>query len=248
MITFITALYEEAKSIINTYKMKKRLDETFFQYFASPEAELIITGSGYSNAYKTVSRHFSLRNPSENDIVVNVGICGASSDYTVGELYYINRLTYINRINDCVFYRTYYPDLLYKNSFKQSFISSYSKVVTDSSELNGLVDMESGAIYDSLSSFFSPDRMFFFKVVSDITSEKTGFSNIDINIGSGGLGKWNALTGDITDLTQYIPDLIFYTIGTKQEAEPLTGKYYVRPGNSEDYNAVLSWLQSHPNQ
>ncbi|MCQ2466205.1 MAG: hypothetical protein MJ166_01670 [Clostridia bacterium] len=175
MITFITALYEEAKSIINTYKMKKRLDETFFQYFASSEAELIITGSGYSNAYKAVTRHFSLREPSIDDIVINVGICGASSDYSVGELYYINR------INDCVFDRTYYPDLLYKSSFRQTAVSSFNKVVTNTDEVSGLVDMEAGAIYDALSAYFSPDRVFFFKVVSDITSANTDFSRVDID-------------------------------------------------------------------
>ena len=174
MITFITALYEEAKSIINTFKMKKRLDETFFQYFASSEAELIITGSGYTNVYKAVTRHFSLRAPSVNDIVVNIGICGASEGFDVGNLYYINR------INDTVFNRTYYPDLLYKNKFNQSFVNSSNKVIHEKN-LNGLFDMESGALYDSLSSYFSPDRMFFFKVVSDIVSHETDFSRINID-------------------------------------------------------------------
>lgn len=173
MITYITALYEEAKIIIDKYKMKKRLDETFFQYFASSDAELIITGVGYPNVFKSISRHFSLRVPSSNDIVVNIGICGSTINDSISNLYYINKIT------DSVFDRYYYPDLLFKNSFNQASVTSYKSLCDKTDDL--LADMEAAPLYEALSSFFSPDRVFFFKIVSDYIGVKTDFSKISIS-------------------------------------------------------------------
>ena len=107
MITFVTAIYDEARPFIERLGLKKVSDETFYQYFASDEYEVVITGVGSIRALRNCSRHFAVHEPSSGSVVINVGICGAS-DSPVGSLFLIEKIT------DEVSGKTYYPDLLFK--------------------------------------------------------------------------------------------------------------------------------------
>ena len=158
MITFVIAMYEEARPFIEILGLKKRAEEHQYQHFVSDGFEVVIVGEGLVPAIRNCSRHFALHEPRYDDIVVNVGICGSSFG-NIGDLFMIDKIT------DDHTGKTYYPDILYKNDFTRSSITSVDHVMSDG---EGLYDMEASMLYEALIPYFTLERMFFFKVISDI--------------------------------------------------------------------------------
>lgn len=72
MIYLVFALKAEAQAFID-----KKLD-----------LDITISGIGSKNMYNATKKIVKLMD--ENDIIVNVGICGASKEFTIGELLYID--------------------------------------------------------------------------------------------------------------------------------------------------------------
>ena len=91
MITFVTAIYEEARPFIEILGLKKRADEHMYQHFVSDGFEVVIVGEGQVSALRNCSRHFALNEPSSDSIVINVGICGSSFG-NIGDIYLINKI------------------------------------------------------------------------------------------------------------------------------------------------------------
>ncbi len=75
MIYLVFALKAEAQAFID-----KKLD-----------INITISGIGSKNMYNATKK--ILKQMDENDIIVNVGICGASKEFTIGELLHIDMLT-----------------------------------------------------------------------------------------------------------------------------------------------------------
>lgn len=157
MITFVTAIYDEARPFIERLGLKKVSDETFYQYFASDEYEVVITGVGSIRALRNCSRHFAVHEPSSGSVVINVGLCGAS-DSPVGSLFLIEKIT------DEVSGKTYYPDLMFKEDFSHS---SLTTTIKPKKEGTGLYDMEASAVYEASYPYYTLERIIFFKIVSD---------------------------------------------------------------------------------
>lgn len=169
MITFITALYPEAKALIQTLQLKKVPSEPLYQLYEGDAARLIITGAGIISAATTVARHFAkYPSDSEQDLVINLGIAGYvyanHASATVGDLFLVSKIT------DYSTGRTFYPDLLYRHSFRLLPVITTPTVYTDNSCFTEetLVDMEASALYQALLPHCSPDRMLFFKIISDL--------------------------------------------------------------------------------
>ena len=168
MITIITALYPEAKGLIHCLNLKKNSKETLYQLFEGEEFRLVITGAGMIPAATVTARHFTKYPSSGQDIVINLGIAGGSfpsgTESRIGDLFLVSKIT------EQPTGRTFYPDLLYRHSFRIGEIITAATACYDNSTLvdNVLVDMEASALYQALLPHFSPDRMFFFKVISDI--------------------------------------------------------------------------------
>ena len=172
MITFITALYPEAKGLISRLSLKKNSEETLYQLFEGEEFRLIITGSGMISAAAVTARHFAkYPSSSGHDIVINFGIAGGCFSRD-GDTH-IEDLFLISKIMEQPTGRTFYPDLLYRHSFRLGEVITSATVCHDNSTLvdNILIDMEASALYQALLPHVSPDRMFFFKVVSDIPGQ-----------------------------------------------------------------------------
>lgn len=164
MITFVTAIYEEARPFIELLGLKKRADEHMYQHFVSDGYEVVIVGEGHVSSLRNCSRHFALHEPSADSIVINVGICGSSFG-NIGDIYLINKITDENTG------RTYYPDLIYKHDFPQHSITT---VIYPKSSGEGLFDMEASALYEAFVPYFTLERMFFIKIVSDV------FDGVDV--------------------------------------------------------------------
>jgi len=176
MITLIFALYPEAKSFIQTLHLKKNASETHYQLYEGEDLHLLITGAGLINAAACVARHFSLHPSTPSDFIINIGTAGyvpmdvtttfSDSSVQPGDLFLITKIT------EQMTGRTFYPDILYRNPFRKLSLTTVATPATNASlfPAGSLVDMEASALYQALLPFFSPDRMFFLKIVSDILS------------------------------------------------------------------------------
>ncbi|MHD0316414.1 5'-methylthioadenosine/S-adenosylhomocysteine nucleosidase family protein [Fusobacterium sp. THCT1E2] len=176
MIYVAVALTAEAKPLITYFKLKRDNEIKKYQVFKNEEIILIITGSGMMQGAIGTTYVLSSLNIREEDIFVNLGICGAVKEiFQVGDIVLCNKIT--NNGNG----KSFYPDMLFRHKFKEGALESFFHVVDKSmeSEIKGeLVDMEGAGIYEAASLFFSQHQINIIKIVSDyldntgITAEK----------------------------------------------------------------------------
>lgn len=172
MITFITALYPEAKGLIERLNLKKQPAETLYQLFEGEQVRLLITGTGMISAATATARHFTRYPGTGQDIVVSLGVAGyvpgSIGNARIGDLFLASGLT------EAATGRTFYPDFLYQHTFSTLPLTTVPVVCEDNSTFveEALIDMEASALYQALLPHISPDRMFFFKVISDIPGHK----------------------------------------------------------------------------
>lgn len=99
-----------------------------------------------------------LKNLSSNDHVTNIGVCAGEN---IGQIYLCNKI-----IGD----KTYYPDILIKNSLEQKQIKTVNYVVAPDEVANNpdtLFDQEAAIIYKESQKYISPHQISFLKIVSD---------------------------------------------------------------------------------
>lgn len=168
MIYFLTALYYEAEDIISHYRMKKVMEASKFQVFKG-ENELLVV-SGTSGIKAVVAATYLLNNfkYNEDDIFVNVGICGAvNSDFSEGEIILCNKLI------DSFSKKAFYPDILFRHSFNEGTLESFACTVGKDTKQNidaDIVDEEGTFVYEAVSMFLKPHNIHVIKIVSDILS------------------------------------------------------------------------------
>ncbi len=161
MIYIITALKPEAQAFVDFYKLQKEKLSNF-TIFRNSKIMLIISGLGISNARvatQTLINHFDI---TDDDIYLNIGICGASTKYEIGQLLEIGSVVY--------------KDIDY--SFKEA--KEIVCLDTEASENSyEIVDMESYGFYDAVIHNPAIKSFYIFKVVSDhfkpneVTKDKT---------------------------------------------------------------------------
>lgn len=178
MIIITTALYCEAKALIEKFGLKKDTSNTRFQVFMDREKEmlLVITGvgsiaaaaavSGVCARYEDTQGALSGYKSGTADFLVNIGTC--SGQQAEGTIYICNKIT------ELATGRTFYPDMLYRHPFRETQITTVMKVLK-SGELpccgkDALFDMEAAAVYQAGAYFFGPHQMSFIKVISDNAS------------------------------------------------------------------------------
>jgi len=156
MIYLITALDAEAKPLCDHYRLKRDSSLPYTLY-RNDEIVLLVSGIGKANAMMALSALLGWRIPEAGDILVNIGICGAPSEYTIGEALLIHQIFEGER--------HYYPDILYSHTLREVSlvcIDSPQSIVRDYP-----VDMESGAVFQAASRFFKLHQIAFIKIVSD---------------------------------------------------------------------------------
>lgn len=159
MLYFVCAFYNEAKPIINFYKLKRVNENRYFQVFENEDIKLIISGIGKINSATSVSHIVSKYGISDEDIILNIGICG-SKERNIGET------VLINKIHDIETGRDYYPDILINHQFKEGILETFSKPVVDC-DIQDICDMEGSGFFKASSKFFSPHQIQLIKIVSD---------------------------------------------------------------------------------
>lgn len=172
MLYIVTALKPEAQAFVDKYKLKKsKLKD--FTLFSNDSMMLIISGIGVENAAQatqTLINHYDI---TDDDIYLNIGICGANTKYEIGSLLEIGSLVY---------------------NHKTKVLNSPSELTltclnTESSDdTYDIVDMESFGFYDAVMHSPAIKNYHILKVVSDnfepqkVTKENTKsllFNTID---------------------------------------------------------------------
>lgn len=167
MLFLAFALYWEAAPWLRTLSAKRLPEFTKEQVFlAETEAEptaVIITGSGPVPAAAALSRVLAQLAPKEGDLFANIGSCGCP-DGSVP----VGRTVLIHRLLEAATGRSFYPDLLYVHSFPEHSLTTQALPQREADGPAGMLyDMEAAALFQAALPFFSTERMFFFKTVSD---------------------------------------------------------------------------------
>lgn len=163
MIYIVTALKPEAQAFIDKFKFNKKKLGIFY-IFTNERITIIISGLGVSKAKDATKLLIESFETSDKDIFLNVGICGASKSYDVGELIEISSINYENK------------NYLLNSRNKSTIVCSKTEV---SDYIYELADMESFGFYEAVSESKKIKNSYIFKVVSDnfepknVTKEKT---------------------------------------------------------------------------
>ena len=150
MLYIVIALKSEAQAFVDKYKLSKsKIGD--FSVFSNSQIMLIISGLGVMNstrATQTLINHYDI---TDDDIYLNVGICGASEAYSIGELIQIGEIHYQHH------------KVTLENDGKT--IRCLDEEVTQN--LGEIVDMESYGFYDAVIHSPAIKNFYILKVVSD---------------------------------------------------------------------------------
>ena len=170
MIYIFTALYCEAHIFIRHFNLIKDQESTWFQLFLNETAgiRLAVTGVGEIAAAAVVGSVCSVYKPTQNDLLLNIGICAHTTKN--------DGIFLCNKIVEKTTGRTFYPDLLYRHNFVEGTIVTGMQPYhanNDTTQMpvdtfaETLYDMEAAAVYQTGIHFFGPHQMVFLKIVSD---------------------------------------------------------------------------------
>ncbi|QSZ40696.1 hypothetical protein GJV85_00690 [Sulfurimonas aquatica] len=172
MLYFVIALKSEAQAYVDRYKLKKSKLNSF-SLFENEQIRLIVSGIGVTNSRLATQSLINQYDITDDDIYINVGICGATDKYEIGTLIQIGRVTYDN--SSYIF-----------NNKKRSIVCLDEEA---SDTKYDIVDMESFGFYDSVIHSPAIKNFHIIKIVSDhfepesITKEDTKaliFNQIDV--------------------------------------------------------------------
>ena len=150
MTYIVTALKPEAQAFVDFYKLaKSKLGG--FTVFSNANIKLIVSGLGVKNAREatqTLINHYDI---TDDDVYLNVGICGASRVYEIGSLLEIGSIVYDGK----------------ERVFNEKKRRLHCLDEESSSDEHDLVDMESYGFYDAVVHSPAIKNFYVFKVVSD---------------------------------------------------------------------------------
>lgn len=203
MIYIFTALYPEARPIIQYFKLIKDTENTRFQVFCNEENGicLTITGTGSIAAATAVASICTEYGIKAHDFLINIGTCAGrnvgihpavSEKNDKRDKEVLGKILLCNKITEQATGKTFYPDILYCHSFDEAGIITGSRLLDNKNgNANGvwaktadfsrdinqqeivLYDMEAAAIYQAGAYFFGPHQMSFLKIVSDAGAAST---------------------------------------------------------------------------
>jgi len=96
MLFILFALKSEAQAFVDKFKLKKKKDLNYTLFYNN-HITAIVSGVGVLNASNAVSFLLNNYTIDSDDIFINIGICGASNEYKIGELIQISQVNYKNR-------------------------------------------------------------------------------------------------------------------------------------------------------
>lgn len=164
MIHIFTALYPEAKPLIQALCLKKRAAQTHYQQFLSEEGDLslTITGVGPMQAAAVTASVLTDFDAGAQDQLLSLGTAAALTACPAS-MYHVNKIT------DAATKRDFYPDMLLNTGVTEASLITGAKLYTkqESGYAADLYDMEAAAVYQAASMFLGPHQMNFLRIVTD---------------------------------------------------------------------------------
>ena len=228
MLIIAAALYSEAKPFIDYLALKKDTSCHHCQVFRNKDTALYLTGTGPMNAAIKSAVFLATEPVADTDYFLNIGVCGAATEKERNNIL-LGTPVLCNKIIEHASGNTYYPDVLYKHPFQEGtvissyqfmtweMVNAYFKDISPPLRNTGLssmffADMESSALYQSVSCFFKLNRMFFIKVVSDYISpaaaEQRLVASEDVS---------NLLKEQVGNILNWLEDIMASTPGRPAE-------------------------------
>lgn len=160
MIYIQTALKSEAQAIVEKFKLKKFIINSYTT-FKNGNIILIISGIGVQNTKKAISNLTNNFDIKVDDTILNIGICGANEKFEISQLIQISAISYKNK-------------LVKLNNATKNTITCLDYECSENQY--DIVDMESFGFYEATKEM---KNVKIFKVVSDhfnpqdVSKEKT---------------------------------------------------------------------------
>jgi len=150
LIYIVIALKSETQAFVERYKLQKtKLKE--YTLFFDENIRLIISGMRVVNAREATQALINQYDITDNDLYLNVGICGAREEYPIGSLLEIGEVIYNGIVH----------------SFKKGKKSIVCVDETVSENIYEIVDMESYGFYDAVLHNPAIKNFHILKIVSD---------------------------------------------------------------------------------
>lgn len=172
MVYIVTALKSEAQAFVDRYKLQKsQLGK--FTLFSNNSMMLIVSHIGVDNTRNATQALINQFDITDDDIYLNVGICGANSRYEIGSLLEVGNIMY--------------EDMSYIFKEKKLCIVCVDEAMDKN--CHNIVDMESYGFYDAVIHNPAIKNFHVLKVVSDhfepekVTKDMTKkliFNQIDV--------------------------------------------------------------------
>lgn len=148
MLYIVTALKSEAQAFVDRYRLSKtKCGE--FTVFTGEKIKVAVSGVGVDCAKRATLELVEAFAPTDDDIFLNIGICGASKRHNIGKLLKIGQLMY----EDSIFT---------VDRESQNIITCINSEVRYN--LYDIVDMESFGFYEATANI---KNRHIYKVVSD---------------------------------------------------------------------------------
>jgi len=196
MICILSALKAESEPLIDYFKLVK--DTSFsFPVFLNNSIALVAIGVGKKKISDRIN-HFFLKFKKKNIYFLNIGIAGGHSEHSkIGSCYLINK------IQDDLTKKFFYPDIIIKHSFREKDIITVENPISNESNCYySLVDMEASEIFNTCKNLVLIHNISFLKIVSDYTNfENQEFDFIYIK---------NLINPLLNKISTYIFDLNFF--------------------------------------
>lgn len=150
MVYIVIALKAEAQAFIEKYKLtKSKLANSTI--YTNASMTLIVSNLGIVNARNATQTLINQFDITDDDIYLNIGICGANSSYEIGSLIEIGSVVY--------------DDITYKFKEDKKSVTCVDEAI--SKNIYEIVDMESFGFYDAVTHNPAIKNFYILKVVSD---------------------------------------------------------------------------------
>ncbi|MFV9510061.1 hypothetical protein [Tepidibacillus sp. LV47] len=165
MIYIVTALYPEAKPLIEDFQLKKISQVSKMQIYENEEIVLAISSVGPLSAAIATTYLLTKYHANATDTILNIGIAGAvNPKLKTGETIYCHKIVHHDT------HRSFYPDLLVEHSFLEGVLETFSLPIDEAMNqeiVSDLVDMEGAGFFEAASTFLPPHQIHVLKIVSD---------------------------------------------------------------------------------
>jgi adenosylhomocysteine nucleosidase len=179
MRLIVAAMHEEVQTWIKDKKMLTQIDD---------KTLILITGIGKVNA---ASRLTQVLEQYDVDLIINIGVCGATKPYQLNHIYIVSKAYYHDAHAEAFGYDSYQiPGMPKYYVSDESTLKSYDIVflesgilytgdefVTEEKGFEGLIDMEGAALYQVAYIYQRP--IISFKCVSDVIGQ-TSYHSFDL--------------------------------------------------------------------